>query len=118
MTRLIEIRSYRLRPGAWPEFARLFREAALPLLQRWRADVVGFGRSPDDPDAAFLIRAFDDLADRERREAAFYGSDEWRKGPREAVLACIDTYVDAVLTLDEATVDGLRRIGTFTGAES
>lgn len=108
MTRLVEIRAYRLKPGAWPEFERLFREESMPMLERWQADVVAFDRSHDDPDAAFLIRAFDDLADRDQRETAFYGSDEWRSGPREAVLACIDTYIDTVLTLDESTVEGLR----------
>ena len=110
--RLVEIRSYRLHPGMRAEFARLFRDEALPMLDRHRMDVVAFGGSPDDPNAAFLIRAFDDLADREAREEAFYGSTEWRSGPREAILACIDTYVDAVLTIDDATIDGLRRVGT------
>ena len=111
MTRLIEVRSYRLKPGALPELERLFHKEALPLLQARGIDVVAFGASPDDPDAAFLIRAFDDLADRDRREAGLYGSAEWRAGPRESVLACIDLYTDTLLTVDEATVEGLRRVG-------
>ena len=111
MTRLVEIRSYRLKSGTRPEFARVFHEEALPLLQARRIDVVAFGGSPDDPDAAFLIRAFDDLADRERREADFYGSAEWREGPREAVLDCFEVYTDTVITVDDATVQGLRRVG-------
>ena len=110
-TRIVEIRSYRLHPGTRPELARLFHAAALPLLRMHDIDVVAFGGSPDDADAAFLIRAFDDLADRERREADFYGRDEWRRGPREAILACIETYTDTVLTLDDATIEGLRRVG-------
>lgn len=110
-TRLVEIRSYRLRPGAYPEFARLFHAAALPLLDDRGLDVVAFGRSLDDPDAAFLIRAFADLEERRVTEDAFYGTDAWRSGPREAILACIETYTDTVLDLDEATVAGLRRIG-------
>lgn len=106
--RLVEIRSYRLRPGTWTEFERRFRDEALPLLEASGIDVVGFGRSPDDPNAAFLIRAFADLAEREAQESAFYGDDAWRGGPRAAILACIDTYTDTVLTLDVATVDGMR----------
>jgi NIPSNAP protein len=109
--RLVEIRSYRLLPGTRPEFARLFRDEALPMLERAKVDVVGFGGSPDDPNAAFLIRAFDNLADRQAQEDAFYGSDAWRKGPREPILACIETFTDTVLTLDDATVDGLRTVG-------
>lgn len=112
MTRIVEIRSYRLRPGAWPELQRHFAHAALPLLERAAIDVVAFGRSPDDPDAAFLIRSFADVAEREEHEAAFYASPAWREGPRAPILACIDTYLDTVLELDEATVDGLRSVGT------
>jgi hypothetical protein len=108
---LVEIRSYRLLPGTRPEFERLFHEEALPLLERRGVDVVAFGGSLGEPDAAFLIRAFADVADRERGEADFYGSDEWRSGPREAILACIETYTDTVLSLDEVTVDGLRHVG-------
>jgi hypothetical protein len=107
-TKLVEIRSYRLRPGTWTKFERLFRDEALPLLAASGIDVVGFGRSPDDPNAAFLIRAFADLIEREAQEADFYGGEAWRTGPREAILACIETYIDTVLTLDVATIDGLR----------
>lgn len=108
---LVEIRSYRLKHGAFPVFDRLFREAALPLLEAVGIDVVAFGGSPDDPDAAFLIRAFTDLADRARQEDAFYASEAWRSGPREAVLECIVTYLDTLMTLDGATVAGLRTLG-------
>ena len=38
------------------------------------------------------------------------GSDEWRQGPREAILSLIETYTEVVLEMDEATVDGLRRV--------
>jgi hypothetical protein len=114
-TRLVEIRSYRLRPGTWTEFERLFRDKALPMLEASGLDVVGFGRSPDDPNAAFLIRAFADLTEREAQEADFYDGDAWRTGPREAILACIETYTDTVLTLDAATVDGLRIAAPIVG---
>ena len=42
-------------------------------------------------------------------EAAYYASDDWSKGPREALLALIENYIDVVLELDEITVQGLRR---------
>jgi hypothetical protein len=42
-------------------------------------------------------------------EDAYYASDDWRKGPRETMLALIESYVDAVLEVDEVTVQGLRK---------
>jgi hypothetical protein len=107
--RLVEIRSYRLLPGQREEYDRLFREEAAPLLARHGIDVVGHGFSVGDPDGYFLIRAFDDLADRERREDAFYSSPEWREGPREAVISRIEVFTDAVLELDDDAVEALRR---------
>ena len=108
-TRVVEIRTYRLLPGTRDEYDRLFLEEALPLLSRFGIDVVGAGPSIDDPDGYFLIRSFADLAEREEREDRFYSSPEWREGPREAVVEKIEVYTDAVVELDAATIEGLRR---------
>ena len=67
------------------------------------------GPSTGDTNGYFLMRAFDDLDDRARREEAFYSSPEWRDGPRQAVLDCIVTYTDVVVELDEGTIESLRR---------
>ena len=107
--RLLEIRSYALKPGTRDEYDRLFREEAAPLLERHGIDVVAVGPSAGDPDGYFLMRAFDDLADRERREDAFYASPEWREGPREAVIEKIVAYTDAVVELDDEVIEGIRR---------
>jgi hypothetical protein len=107
---LIEIRSYTLKPGTREEFHRLFLQEALPMLQRWNVDVVAYGPSLHDQDSYFLMRRFDSLVRREESEDAFYGSDEWKQGPRESIIALIENYTEIVLELDEATIDGLRRI--------
>jgi hypothetical protein len=36
------------------------------------------------------------------------GSDEWRQGPREAIVSRIESMTSVVIEMDEATVDGLR----------
>jgi hypothetical protein len=105
----VEIRSYNLKPGTREEFHRLFFEAALPLLQRWNVDVVANGPSLHDENSYYLIRRFDILSQREESENAFYGSDDWRKGPREQILALIESYSEIVLELDEVTVQGLKK---------
>jgi hypothetical protein len=107
--RTVEIRSYNLKPGARAEFHRLASEVAVPMLKRWKIDVVGYGPSLHDDTTYFLIRSFASVADRERSEDAFYGSDEWRYGPRDSVLALIDSYTTIVLTVDAAGVRELRK---------
>jgi ketosteroid isomerase-like protein len=109
-TGVVEIRSYNLKPGTRERFHALFVREALPMLRRWKVDVIGYGPSLHDADSYFLMRGFPGVADRQTAEDAFYGSDEWRKGPREAVLADIVSYTTVVVSLDPATIRGLRAL--------
>jgi hypothetical protein len=109
MTRSLEIRSYNLKPETCAEFHRLMVEQALPMLKRWKVDVVAWGPSAHDPAAYYLMRAYPGLEARQQDQDAFYGSAEWRQGPREALLACIDSYTSIVIQVDEPTLAGLRR---------
>lgn len=109
MNHFIEIRSYNLKPGRRDEFHHLFLNEALPLLKRWNVDVVRYGPSLHDENSYYLMRGFDSLAHREESENAFYGSPEWRQGPRESILALIENYTEIVLMLDESTIQGLRQ---------
>src|SRR6266496_5316316 len=81
MPRLIEVRSYKLKPGAAAAFHAAAVSSAIPLLREWGTEVVAFGPSAHEPDTYFLIRAYANLADLRARQDAFYGSDAWKKGP-------------------------------------
>ena len=109
MTLFVEIRSYNLRRGTREEFHRLFVETALPMLQRWKVDVVRYSASPHDEDSYYLMRAYASLEDREQGQDAFYGSDEWKLGPREPIIALIENYTSIVIEMEESTVDALRQ---------
>ena len=106
--RTVEIRSYNLKPGTRDRFHQLVERDALPLLRRARIDVVAYGPSLHDADSYYLMRSFASVDDRQRTEDAFYGSADWRQGPREAILACIENYTTVVVELDEAALDGFR----------
>jgi NIPSNAP protein len=97
MRQCVEIRSYNLKPGTRAEFQRLFIEQAEPMLKRWQIDVVAYGPSPHNSDSYYLIRTFSSIEAREQIEDAFYGSAEWRQGPRESILALIENYTTIVL---------------------
>ncbi|HMB91484.1 MAG TPA: hypothetical protein VKP65_11595 [Rhodothermales bacterium] len=104
----VEICSYNLKPGTRTKFHRLVVEEAVPMLQRWSMDVVAYGPSLHEEDSYILIRAFTSLKERQRLEDAFYGSVEWREGPRNSVLTLIESYTTVVLDLGPAAVDALR----------
>jgi hypothetical protein len=109
MSRFVEIRSYNLKPGSRDEFHRLMTEQSMPMLERWQVDVVDYGPSLHDADSYFLIRAYDSLEDRQQSQDRFYDSPEWRQGPREPIVALIESYTSVVLEMDDAAVRELRR---------
>ena len=109
MNSFIEIRTLNLKLNSREEFHHLYIEQSLPILQRWNFDVVAHGPSLHGENTYYVIRRYDSLTQREQMEDAYYGSDDWRLGPREAMLALIESYVDVVLEGDEATVIGLRK---------
>jgi hypothetical protein len=106
--RCVEIRSYRLKPGTRDRFDRLMSESAVPMLRRWHTDVVRHGASAHDEVSYYLIRAYAGVDDRQRRQDEFYGSAEWREGPRQAILDLIEEYVSVVVPMDDRTIDRLR----------
>ncbi|MGH9789830.1 MAG: NIPSNAP family protein [Candidatus Acidiferrales bacterium] len=116
VSRVLEIRSYNLKAGTRERFHQLFEREALPMLRRWKVDVVAYGPSLHDNGSYYLMRAFSSVEDRQRSEDAFYGSDEWRQGPREAILACIESYATAVISIEDVTLQGLRRTGGTGGS--
>ena len=106
--RLVEIRSYRLKPGTSAAFHDAVANEAVPMLLRWQTDVVAFGPGLAEPDTYFLVRSYASLEDLEQRQDAFYGSSEWREGPRESIVSRIEQHLSTVLWLPEAALDALR----------
>lgn len=105
---IIEVRSYKLKPGTRSRLDTLFVERALPMLHRWDVDVVAHGPSLHDDCSYYLMRSYRDLAHRQQSQDAFYGSDEWRSGPRAAILECIDDYTDVVIELADSQLAAFR----------
>lgn len=109
---LTEIRTYRLKPGTSESFVRLLREESVPLLEEFGIAVLGFGASlvaEDGYEEAYLIRSFVSLDARLEQEAAFYGSDAWIRGPREAIVSRIESYHTVVLDVPGGSLPVLER---------
>jgi ketosteroid isomerase-like protein len=105
---VLEIRSYNLKPGTRDRFHAIAERDAIPMLRRFKIDVVAYGPSRHDADSYYLMRAFPSVEERQRLEDAFYGSEEWIRGLRDEVLSLIVSYTTVVIGVDEDTLRGLR----------
>ena len=115
--RLVEIRSYRLKRGSAERFVAAFQEA-LPLVRASGMDVVAFGRSDHEHESFYLIRAFASREELVAQQDAFYGSDVWRQGPRQALVDCLDDYLNTLLWMSEAGVEDLRASNGILGVHT
>lgn len=106
--RLVEIRSYKLKAKTSEAFHRLVCEESAPMLRKWGTDVVAFGISQQEEDEYFLIRSYKDLTDLKSQQDEFYGSREWRSGPREAIVEKIESSLNTTVWLSAAGVEDLR----------
>jgi hypothetical protein len=109
MMRLVEIRSYNLKVGSRNEFHRLVLEKSLPMMKQWHIDVVTFGPSPHDNTSYYLIRTYDNLAERQSSQDAFYSSLDWQQGPRESIVSLIESDTSIVIEMESSVVDALRQ---------
>ncbi|MFD8782028.1 NIPSNAP family protein [Kitasatospora sp. NPDC059599] len=109
---ILELRTYRLKPGTRADFVRVMAEEAVPLLEAAGIRVVDHGASLVDEDGheeAYLIRAFDSVEQHRSQEDAFYGSDIWRQGPREAIVSRIESLHSIVIEVAEGAVEAFKR---------
>ena len=101
---VIEILALSLKSGTRDRFHQLYVTESLPLLRKWKIEVVAHGPSQHDENSYYVIRSFKSLEDRQKAEDAFYRSDDWRNGPRMAILALIEH--DAYIVISVETFRG------------
>src|SRR3546814_30565 len=111
MSQIIEMLLYKLKPGTGSEFFEIMQSVSVPLHKQNGIDVVWHGQSMHDPDVYGLIRAFADMATLETAQSAFYASQAWRAGPREAIIARIETATRIVIPMNADAVEALRKQG-------
>ncbi|NOU19171.1 MAG: NIPSNAP family protein [Bacteroidales bacterium] len=98
---IIEIRTYQLKKDSGELFHKIFCEQSLPMLKRWNIRVFAYGNSISNPDSYFLIRQYKSLEERQISQDTFYGSTEWKLGPREAIVSLIENSIDVVVPFNK-----------------
>jgi hypothetical protein len=110
MKRLLEVRIYRLKPGMMPVFQHLVRTQSVPMLRAKGMDVVAYGQSNHEEETYFLARSYANREALEKEQSDFYGSNDWKLGPRSEIVACIETYMNTLLWVSDAGIASMREL--------
>ena len=89
---VIEMRTYRLKPGKRPEFLEIFRTRSVPAHREISMTIAGPFLSVEDPDTFFFMRGFPDLESREPMKAQFYEGELWNRELESVLMPMIDRY--------------------------
>jgi heme-degrading monooxygenase HmoA len=76
---IVEIRTYKTKPGKRAEFLEIFRSRSIPAHAEIGMKILGPFLSIEDPDIFFFMRGFPDLESRESMKAQFYDGKLWEE---------------------------------------
>jgi hypothetical protein len=102
---IIEMRTYKIKPGMRSQFLEIFRAKSIPAHAEIGMKILGPFLSVEDPDTFFFMRGFPDIASREPMKAKFYEGELWKRELENILMPMLDKY-DVVLVEDP---DGLVR---------
>lgn len=96
---IIEMRTYKLKPGCRARFLEMFRSKSVPAHNEIGMKILGPWLSIEDADTFFFMRGFPDLQSREPMKAKFYEGELWKSELENVLMPMIDKY-DVVLVDD------------------
>jgi hypothetical protein len=96
---IIEMRTYKTKPGTRTKFLEIFRSESIPAHREIGMKILGPFLSIEDPDTFFFMRGFPDLASREPMKAKFYKGDLWKSELETILMPMLEKY-EVVLVED------------------
>ena len=96
---IVEMRTYRTKPGLRSAFLEIFRSKSIPAHRDIGMKILGPFLSVEDPDAFFFMRGFPDLASRDPMKAKFYEGALWKNELEAVLLPMLEKY-DVILVED------------------
>lgn len=93
---IVEVRSYRIKPGHRDEFIKVFESRAIPALREYGMKVVGPMLDVENPNKFVFLRSFPSLEKREPMKDAFYSSEIWKNELERFAMPLLDSY-DVIL---------------------
>jgi heme-degrading monooxygenase HmoA len=89
---IIEMRTYKTKPGKRKEFIQTFRSKSIPAHQEIGMKILGPFSSIEDPDTFFFMRGFPDLQSREPMKAKFYEGELWKRELENVLMPILEKY--------------------------
>ncbi|HZI87867.1 MAG TPA: NIPSNAP family protein [Pyrinomonadaceae bacterium] len=89
---IIEMRTYKTKPGKRDEFIEIFCSKSVPAHAEIGMKILGPFLSVEDPDTFFFMRGFPDLDSREPMKAKFYEGDLWKRELENVVMPMLEKY--------------------------
>jgi hypothetical protein len=89
---IIEMRTYRTKPGMRSRFLEMFRSKSMPAHAEIGMKILGPFLSIEDPDVFFFMRGFPDVASREPMKAKFYEGQLWKEELESIMLPMLEKY--------------------------
>jgi len=93
---IVEVRSYRIKPGMRDEFIKMFETRAVPAQREFGIKIVGPLLDVENPNKFVFLRSFPSLEDRDRMKDAFYGGEVWKNELEAFAMPLLDSY-DVIL---------------------
>jgi hypothetical protein len=93
---IVEVRSYRIKPGRRAEFIRMFENRAVPALRALGMQIIGPFLDVENPNKLVWLRSFPSLEERDRMKAAFYEGELWKNELEAIAMPMLDSY-DVIL---------------------
>jgi hypothetical protein len=93
---IVEVRSYRIKPGRRQEFIEFFETRSVPALRAHGMTVLGPLLDLENPNKFVWLRSFPSLDDRDRMRSAFYEGTLWKDELEAIAMPMIESY-DVIL---------------------
>jgi hypothetical protein len=93
---IVEVRSYRTKPGQRDEFIRLFEARSVPALRAHGMKVLGPLLDLENPNKFVWLRSFPSLDERDRMKQAFCEGELWKNELEAIAMPMLESY-DVIL---------------------
>jgi hypothetical protein len=93
---IVEVRSYRVKPGRREQFIHFFETRAVPAQRAHGMKILGPLLDLENPNKFVFLRSFPSLEERDRMKNAFYEGELWKNELEAIAMPMIDSY-DVIL---------------------